>query len=120
MNSSSLSGRRGGVRLAARAALAAGALALLCGCSGSMIADHLPAMAGGLPADAPARPDSDGTYPAVHNMPPARGQPLSSDQQKQVEDELIAARNRYGAGANAPATTGSTTTNPKAAAAQNP
>lgn len=102
------------------AALAAAFALLLGGCSGSMIADHLPAAAGGLPADAPARADNDGTYPAVHNMPPTRGQPLSSDQQKQVEDELIAARNRYGGSANAPATTGSTTTNPKAASAQNP
>jgi hypothetical protein len=108
------------MRLAATAVLAAGALALLGGCSGSMLADHLPTAAGGLPADAPARPDTDGTYPAVHNMPPARGQPLSSDQQKQVEDELIAARNRYGGGANAPTSTGSIPANPKASSAQNP
>jgi hypothetical protein len=111
--------------LAATAVLAAALLSLLGGCSGTMIADHLPAAAGGLPADAPARTEAEVSYPAVHNVPPARGaQPLSSDQQKQVEDELVAARNRYGASPNGPVTTGSTagstTANTKAATAQNP
>jgi hypothetical protein len=114
------------------AALIASATALLAGCSGSLIADHLPAAVGGLPEDAPARPATDGPYPAVHNMPPARATtPLSYDQQKQLEDDLIATRNRYGgnpdapapaatgAPADAPATTGSTA-KAKAGSARNP
>jgi hypothetical protein len=103
------------------AALAACAMALLCGCSGSLIADHMPAAVGGLPVDAPARPASEGAYPAVHNMPPARSTaPLNNDQQKQLEDDLVAARNRYGGGSpDTPPTTGSTA-NPKAGSARNP
>ena len=89
------------------AAMAAGISALLGGCSGSFMADHLPAAAGGLPEGAPARP-TEQAYPAVHNVPPSRNSPpLSEDQQKQLADELEAARNR--ANQDAPATTGSTT-----------
>jgi hypothetical protein len=91
------------------AALIASATALLSGCSGSLIADHMPAAVGGLPEDAPPRPAVDGPYPAVHNMPPARSTaPLSYDQQKQLEDDLVAARNRYGGNPDTPAATGST------------
>ena len=72
-----------------------------------MLGDHLPNAAGGLPEGAPARPTAEQAYPAVHNMPPSRNsQPLSDDQQKQLADELVAARNR--ANQDAPATTGST------------
>jgi hypothetical protein len=113
---------------ARRAALIAGAAVcasvLLAGCSGSLIADHLPTAVGGLPEDAPARPAAETAYPAVHNMPPSRSAaPLNDDQQKQLADELVAARNRYGANPDAPATTGSTpsssTPNSKAAGARN-
>src|ERR1700730_3276478 len=70
---------------------------LLGGCSGSLIADHMPEAVGGLPADAPARPDTPAAYPAVHNMPPTRSTAtLNNDQQKQLQDDLVAARNRYG------------------------
>jgi hypothetical protein len=90
------------------AALIASAAALVSGCSGSLLADHMPAAVGGLPDDTPARPATDAPYPAVHNMPPARATtPLSYDQQKQLEDDLVAARNRYGGN---PDTTGSTGT----------
>jgi hypothetical protein len=104
-------------------AVLACASALLSGC-GSMIADGLPAAVGGLPADAPARPTTPAVYPAVHNMPPTRtSAPLNADQQKQLEDDLVAARNRYGispdAEAPAPAPT-STAANPKAGGARNP
>jgi hypothetical protein len=100
---------------------------LLSGCSGSMIADHMPAAVGGLPEDAPARPATDAPYPAVHNMPPARSTtPLSYDQQKQLEDDLVAARNRTNpdtppttTASTPPATTGSTA-NAKAGSAHNP
>jgi hypothetical protein len=92
----------------------------LAGCSGSMIADHMPTAVGGLPADAPERPAAEQPYPAVHNMPPARPtEALSNDQQKRLQDDLIAARNRYGVPGDAPATTGSNG-NSSAAAARNP
>jgi hypothetical protein len=103
------------------AALAACAAVPLAGC-GAMIGDTLPAAVGGLPADAPVRPTPT-AYPAVHNMPPSRNtQPLSTDQQKQLEDDLVATRNRYGVNPDAaatPAATG-TTADPKAGAARNP
>ncbi|HEY6257373.1 MAG TPA: hypothetical protein VIY51_16440 [Xanthobacteraceae bacterium] len=130
MSFSSRSRRTACLRIAA-AALIASASVLLAGCSGSLIADHLPNAVGGLPEEAPARPAADTAYPAVHNMPPSRGStPLSYDQQKQLEDELVAARNRYGGSPDTPATTGSTngstaagtttTANPKAGGARNP
>jgi hypothetical protein len=53
-------------------------------------------------------------------MPPARATaPLNTDQQKQLEKDLIAARNRTGGSLDAPSTTG-TTANPKAGSAANP
>jgi hypothetical protein len=55
-------------------------------------------------------------YPAVHNMPPARStSPLDNVQQKQLEDDLVAARNRYGGNPDA-----ATTADPKAGGARNP
>jgi hypothetical protein len=73
-----------------------------------MIGEVLPNAVGGLPADAPSTPATPTAYPAVHNMPPARGStlPLSADQQKQLEDDLVAARNRYGSNPDAPPDTG--------------
>jgi hypothetical protein len=104
--------------------VAAGLLACagvgLGGCSGSLIADHLPTAVGGLPEDAPARPAAPTAYPEVHNMPPARSAaPLSYDQQKQLEDDLVAARNRYGSNPDAPPPAG-TAAKPKAGDARNP
>jgi hypothetical protein len=85
-----------------------------------MIADHLPAAVGGLPEEAPARPATQAAYPAVHNMPPARtAAPLNDAQQKQLEDDLVAARNRYGGNPDSASATG-TTANPKAGGARNP
>jgi hypothetical protein len=119
MNSPSRSQRLSRLRVVA-AALAACAGALLSGCSGSLIADHLPAAVGGLPEDAPERPTTPAVYPAVHNMPPARAAaPLNNDQQKQLEDDLVAARNRYGGNPDAPTATG-TTAKAKAGNARNP
>jgi hypothetical protein len=103
--------------------VAAGLLACagvcLCGCSGSLIADHMPTAVGGLPEDAPARPVTPTAYPAVHNMPAARSTTtLSDDQQKQLEDDLVATRNRYGGNPDAPPSTG-TVAKPKAGDAHN-
>ena len=100
--------------------LVACASVFLSGCSGSMIADHLPTAVGGLPEDAPARPAIQAAYPAVHNMPPARSSaPLDGAQQKQLEDDLVAARNRYGGNPDS-ATASGTTPDPKAGGARNP
>ena len=65
------------------------------GCSSANIADNLPAATGGLPQNAPQRPSMPGTYPAVHDMPPARSSVvLTEDEQKKLEEDLIAARKR--------------------------
>jgi hypothetical protein len=91
---------------------------MLAGCSGSMIADHLPTAAGGLPDGAPERPQAEQAYPAVHAMPPQRTTVTLSDaQQKQLQDDLVAVRNR--AAPDAPSTTG-TTGNSSAGAAKKP
>jgi hypothetical protein len=126
MTSPSRSQRPTLLRVAA-AALVTCASTLLFGCSASLITDHLPAAVGGLPEDAPERPTTQGAYPAVHNMPPARTTtPLDYDQQKQLEDDLVAARNRYGGNPDASTTTGTTaspsgtTANAKAGSARNP
>jgi hypothetical protein len=107
MNSPSRSRRPTRLRVVAAALAACASALLLCGCSGSLIADHLPAAAGGLPEDAPERPAAEVAYPAVHNMPPARAAaPLDNDQQKQLADDLVAARNRYGGKPDKPSATG--------------
>ena len=72
------------------------AAAALAGCSaGSMMADHTPSALGGLPEGAPQRSNKPSAYPAVHDMPPPRGSTVLTDaEQKKLEDDLIAARNR--------------------------
>jgi hypothetical protein len=96
------------------------AATLLTGCSGSLIGDHLPQAAGGLPADTPERPATPGDYPAVHNMPPPRATAtLDDDQQKLLESDLIAVRNRYGGNPGTSPAPGSTD-NSSAGGAKNP
>lgn len=69
---------------------------MLAACStGGTIADHMPTAVGGLPEGAPQRPATPAAYPAVHSMPPPRTDTMLSDaEQKKLEDELVAARNR--------------------------
>jgi hypothetical protein len=82
-------------RAAGRGAVVLAAALILAGCSASTIGDHLPAAAGGLPADAPARPANPGQYPAVHDLPPPRQETvLTDEEQKKLEADLVAARNR--------------------------
>jgi hypothetical protein len=91
------------------ALLLAGAVS---GC-GSTIADRLPAAAGGLPENAPERPAVAPVYPAVHEVPPQRASAtLNNDEQRKLQQDLIAARNRVGGD---PDSTGT----PKPAAASN-
>jgi hypothetical protein len=71
---------------------------VMTGCASS-VADRVPTAVGGLPEAAPARPETPYAYPAVHDMPPPRSETvLTSEQQKQVEDELVAARNKAASG----------------------
>lgn len=57
--------------------------------------DQIPHSAGGLPEGAPARPAVPAAYPAVHDMPPQRAQPLlDEEQQKRLESDLLRVRNR--------------------------
>ena len=70
------------------------AATLMAGCSTAQI-DQIPHNIGGLPEGAPARPTVQPAYPAVHDMPPARAQPLlDEEQQKRLENDLIRVRNR--------------------------
>lgn len=74
------------------------AAAGLAGCA-STIGDSLPAAVGGLPESAPRRPENPPAYPPVHDRPPQRDSTvLSGKEQKQLEDELAAARERAAAG----------------------
>jgi hypothetical protein len=123
--------KRAQIRLPTNPCLAAAALlacaTLLSACSSAMVEDHMPTAVGGLPDSAPPRPIAEVAYPAVHNMPPARATtPLSYDQQKRLEDDLVATRNKYGKD-EGPAATGSTPKDSKgssgngtAGSAQNP
>jgi len=82
-------------RRAVLAALLLAGAAIITGCAASTIGDHMPSAAGGLPEGTPPRPDTPSAYPAVHDMPPARENTvLTSEEQKKIEDELVAARNR--------------------------
>jgi hypothetical protein len=77
------------------AILAAVALAAaLAGCSAGSVLERLPASIDE-PADTPARPAVAYQYPAVHDMPPARpDQPLTDEQQVQMEKDLENVRDR--------------------------
>jgi hypothetical protein len=89
------------------ALLIAGAV-MITGCA-STVADRTPTAVGGLPEGAPARPSTPSAYPAVNDLPPARGSAvLSSAEQKRLEDELADARNRAAAATAGTATTAGT------------
>ena len=71
-------------------ALAAG----LAGCSAGSVIDKLPGSMGE-PGDTPVRPTAAYQYPAVHDMPPSRAdQPLTDEQQVQMEKDLEKVRDR--------------------------
>ncbi len=70
------------------------AISGMSGCSTAQI-DSIPKEIGGLPEGAPKRADAPPDYPAVHDMPPPRATTLlDAEQQKRIEADLIAARNR--------------------------
>jgi hypothetical protein len=92
----------GTIKLLMAATLLAATLAAG-GCS-TQIAD-LPAV--GLPSDAPPRTKEAGSYLPVHDLPPERAEAaMKLDEQKRIQSELIAARDRQassGTPKNAPA-----------------
>src|SRR5262245_57565734 len=101
MTSRSRSQRALARRACAAALFLAGGV-ILAGCSGSMMADHMPTVAGGLPDNAPQRPANPGQYPPVHDQPPPRSQTvLTDEEQRKLEQDLIAARDRAAAGRQA-------------------
>jgi hypothetical protein len=68
--------------------------AVLAGCAPGPIIDRLPGELG-LPAGAPARPETPYEYPAVHDMPPNRASsPMTEEEQVRLEKELINVRDR--------------------------
>ena len=68
--------------------------AVLTGCAPGPIIDRLPGDLG-LPAGAPARPETPYEYPAVHDMPPDRASsPMTEEEQVRLEKELIKVRDR--------------------------
>jgi hypothetical protein len=94
-------GRSGRILVAASLVAAA---VLLSACSASTIGDHLPTAIGGLPEGTPQRPATPAAYPAVHDLPPKRDDTmLSYEEQKKLEDDLIAARTRAAGAAGVPA-----------------
>ena len=79
------------------ALIATTALALSgCGSISQKFADGLSqAPAVGLPSGTPERPSQPLDYPAVHDIPPARNSvTLTSIEQQQAEDDLMAARDQ--------------------------
>jgi hypothetical protein len=86
--------RRNLPRCALAAALCFGVALILAGCSTGPMGDNMPAAIGGLPENTPARPATPAAYPAVNDMPPPRTHMLTDEEQKKLEDDLIAARNR--------------------------
>jgi hypothetical protein len=71
-----------------------------------LLADNVPAWAGGEPANAPKRPSAASAYPPVFEVKEARRTKLLTDEEhKKLRDDLVAARERAIARANARTTT---------------
>jgi hypothetical protein len=83
-------------RIVAPALLLACAV-IVSGCSSvaTIAADHIPTAAGGLPEGTPQRPATPAAYPAVNDRPPKRESPMLSDEeQRKLEEDLVAAGKR--------------------------
>jgi hypothetical protein len=87
-------------RLAPSAALLLGVTLALSACStGDMLSESL----GGLPADAPQRPTTTLPTPNVYEVRPTRAAaPLSDDEQKKLESDLVTLRESQKQRANPP------------------
>jgi hypothetical protein len=65
--------------------------------------DMLPEKMGGLPASAPERPAESKAFPNVYEIRPTReAKPLSDDEQKKLESELVTLREEQKQRANPP------------------
>ncbi len=66
--------------------------------------DKIPKELGGLPENAPRRAETPPPYPAVNEMPPPRSNALLDvEEQKRLEADLVATRNRLKGQQKAPA-----------------
>ncbi len=83
------------------AGFAAGLILVCTGLSGCSIpVADLPGI--GLPANAPARSDNPPAYLPVHDVPPPRDETvLTADEQKKIQSDLLNARDKQNAEANA-------------------
>jgi hypothetical protein len=82
--------RKNNLAQVAALGLAAG---LLAACSSTSITDSIPTVAGGLPTNAPARPEAQPEYPAVNALPQRRDAlPLTDDEVKRAKAELTTLR----------------------------
>ena len=108
-----MSTRRSQLRRTSRPALLIAGAVLLCGCSTPIVGDYIPTAAGGLPEGAPQRSTTPPAYPAVNDLPPARDHAvLTEEEQKKLEADLTAARNRVGNQAGAAGKPATSTRNP--------
>jgi outer membrane biosynthesis protein TonB len=83
------------------APLLAAMLLALAGCTSSI--DVLPEKMGGLPESAPARPAESYAFPNVYEVRPTReAKPLSDDEQKKLETDLVTLREQQKNLANPP------------------
>jgi len=74
---------------------------MLAGCASSF--DVLPEKIGGLPANAPERSAETKAFPNVYEVRPTReAAPLSGDEQKKLESELVTVREAQKQRANPP------------------
>jgi len=73
----------------------------LSGCASTF--DALPEKMGGLPESAPARPAEAYTFPNVYEARPRDTKPLSADEQKKLESDLVTLREQQKNLANPPA-----------------
>ena len=79
--------------------IALGLVGALSACVPASVFEKLPGDMG-VPAGTPEAPATPYQYPAVHDMPPARAEPvMTEEQQVKLQNELNAERERQEAGA---------------------
>jgi len=77
----------------AQAAALGFAAGLLAACSSTSLTDSIPTAAGGLPANTPARAETQPEYPAVNAMPQRRDPlPLTDEEVNRAKAELTTLR----------------------------
>jgi len=80
-------------RLVCLVTVATVAAVTLAACTSTL--SEMPSAVGGLPAGTPERSATPIAYPAVHDMPPPRDDTTLTDtQQKKIQADLLAARDR--------------------------